>query len=715
VSVEVRVLGPLEVVCGEMPVTVPGGKERALVVRLALEAGRVVSRERLFDSLWEGEPPASAAASLRVLVSRVRKVLAGAGAGDALETRAPGYVLWADDVDAIRFESLASRGKQEVAEGRPAQAAVTLAVALGLWRGDRLAEASTADLRSASARLEQVRLAAVEARIEADLACGRHAMVLPELEELCAAHPLREDLWALRMTALYRSQRQADALAVYQELRRLLRDELGIDPAPAVQRLEAAVLSHDPALAGPAAPASVAAGPVPGPLQQIPLPDLLGAAERLPMVGRERDLDAAGVALAAAGEGASRVLVVRGEAGIGKSRLMREFAREAHRQGVVVLYGICDEDLAIPYRPVVECLSHAVPHVADELLAAVGTPMLSELARLVPALAGRWPTLPTPSAAGADVEHYALFGAVASFLRAIARDHPLMMMMIIDDLQWADRPTLTLVRHLAGLRLARVLLVVTYWDSGQPDGPLIETLGALARQNTIIRIDPPRLSPAHTAALLAAAAEAEPGEAASRLAEFLHRETGGNPFYLVEMLQHAKEAGLIAGPSGGEYTADADFGRLSLPNNIRDVLRARVARLGPDAARLLAVAAVIGQEFSLDVLAGAARMDPDRVLDLLDAASSAGLVSEPAHAAVQPQPAPEQAGLFRFAHALVQHTLYADISPARRTRLHGQVAVSMEALGNRQPGELAFHLLAGITRPQPPTPSAMRGRPASGH
>ena len=273
-------------------------------------------------------------------------------------------------------------------------------------------------------------------------------------------------------------------------------------------------------------------------------------------------------------------------------------------------------------------------------------------------------------------------------------------MVILDDLHWADRPTLLLVRHLAGLRLTRVLLVGAYRDPGQPDGPLIETLGALARQQTVIRIDPPRLSPAHAVALLAAAAGGDPDEAGSRLAEFLHHETEGNPFYLVEMLEHAKETGMIAELAAREPASNAGFSRLSLPDSIREVLRARVARLGPDAARLLPVAAVIGQEFDLDLLAGVAGMDPGHVLDLLDAAGRAGLVSEPAPGMAQPEPAPAwggRAGRFRFAHALVQHTLYADISPARRTRLHGQVARSMEAIGDRQPGELAFHLLAGIT------------------
>src|SRR4051812_47222581 len=187
----VRLLGPLEVLSDANPVSISGVKERALVVLLALHADRVVSAETLIEALWEPEPPPSAEASLRVLVSRVRKALATAGAIQVVRTRARGYLLDADEVDAHAFEQLSTRGAAELAAGRPREASATLAEALALWRGERLAETGSEALRAESARLEQARLAAMEARIEADLACGRHAELVGELELLCHRHPLR--------------------------------------------------------------------------------------------------------------------------------------------------------------------------------------------------------------------------------------------------------------------------------------------------------------------------------------------------------------------------------------------------------------------------------------------------------------------------------------------------------------------------------------------
>jgi predicted ATPase/DNA-binding SARP family transcriptional activator/class 3 adenylate cyclase len=244
----VRLLGPLEVLSDANPVSISGVKERALVVLLALHADRVVSAETLIEALWEPEPPPSAEASLRVLVSRVRKALATAGAIQVVRTRARGYLLDADEVDAHAFEQLSTRGAAELAAGRPREASATLAEALALWRGERLAETGSEALRAESARLEQARLAAMEARIEADLACGRHAELVGELELLCHRHPLRERLWAQWITCLYRCGRQADALGVYQRLRSTLAEELGIDPSQELRRLEAATLAQDPSL-----------------------------------------------------------------------------------------------------------------------------------------------------------------------------------------------------------------------------------------------------------------------------------------------------------------------------------------------------------------------------------------------------------------------------------------------------------------------------------
>ncbi len=214
VQLVVRLLGPLEVECGDRPVPIGAAKERLLLVLLALNAGRVVTAERLVDALWGEEPPESAGVSLRVLVSRLRKGLAAAGCDDMIQARTPGYVLAGDDVDVDvdRFEALAARGNRQLSAGSVRAAAATLRAALALWRGDRLAESSETRLGGEAARLAEARLATVEARIDADLACGRHAELIGELEELCQIYRLRERLWAQRMLALYRCGRQADAL-----------------------------------------------------------------------------------------------------------------------------------------------------------------------------------------------------------------------------------------------------------------------------------------------------------------------------------------------------------------------------------------------------------------------------------------------------------------------------------------------------------------------
>ena len=192
--VRVRVLGPLDVLCGTTPVAISGRTERALVVLLALHAGHLVPTDTLIEALWGPAPPPSAEASLRVLVARVRKALAGAGARDVVQTRGPGYLLDGAEVDTQLFERLSARGRAELAAGCPRAASATLGEALALWRAERLAETGSAALRAESARLEEARLAAVEARIEADLGCGRHAEAEGELELLCRTQPLREHL-----------------------------------------------------------------------------------------------------------------------------------------------------------------------------------------------------------------------------------------------------------------------------------------------------------------------------------------------------------------------------------------------------------------------------------------------------------------------------------------------------------------------------------------
>ena len=262
---EFRILGPIEAEEKGLKLDLGGLRERALLARFLLSANRVVSADRLADDLWSGTPPPHSMATLRVYISRLRRAL-GARAG-LLVTQAPGYRLnvTGDELDAARFESLVHSAEADLAAGRAEVAGGTLRAALGLWRGPALSD--VADLAFAQAdagRLEEARLAALESRVDADLACGWHASLVAELDGLASAHPLRERFTGQRILALYRCGRQAEALTAYAALRARLAEELGIDPTPDLQRLHERILRQDPGLDWrPSAPADGAFPPGP--------------------------------------------------------------------------------------------------------------------------------------------------------------------------------------------------------------------------------------------------------------------------------------------------------------------------------------------------------------------------------------------------------------------------------------------------------------------
>ena len=244
---EFRVLGPLEVVDGERAIELGGSKQRSVLAMLVLRAGRVVSTEALVDGLWGDAPPATAAKSLQVYVSRLRKALGD----EVIVTRAPGYMLDAgpDAIDVARVEALVRRARGESSF----DAASTLSTALALWRGPALEDLADEPFAQVEVgRLEELRLSALDDRIDADLALGKHAALVPELETVSRSHPYRELLVGQRMLALYRSGRQTEALAVYRDARARLMDEIGIEPDPELRDLERRILSQDRSLAAPA-------------------------------------------------------------------------------------------------------------------------------------------------------------------------------------------------------------------------------------------------------------------------------------------------------------------------------------------------------------------------------------------------------------------------------------------------------------------------------
>ena len=248
-----RILGPLEVVDDERVLDVGGGKQRDVLALLLIHANEVVSNDRLVEGLWPDQRPPSATKIVQAHVSRLRKALAIPGDGILL-TRGNGYMLHVEpgQLDVDRFRGLLDAGREALAAGHAGEAAEHLRQALALWRGPPLADFTYDSFAQEEiARLEDLRLAALEERIEADLALGRHSDVLPELEELVRRYPLRERVRGQLMLALYRCDRQAEALEVYRDGRRRLADDLGLEPSPSLQQLERAMLTHDPALEAP--------------------------------------------------------------------------------------------------------------------------------------------------------------------------------------------------------------------------------------------------------------------------------------------------------------------------------------------------------------------------------------------------------------------------------------------------------------------------------
>ncbi len=320
----VSLLGPTEVSGAGQPVSLGGPKQRSVLAILALSANRVVASERLIVGVWGEDAGEKTAGTLQVYISTLRRALKDAP-GLTIVSRRPGYLLEVDPaaVDVHRFDALLTHGRERLAAGRPDEAAEALHTALGLWRGPALADLRDEPFAGPEVvRLEQARLAAVEERVEADLALGRHRELIGELETIVADNPLRERMWGQLMVALYRSDRQADAIATYARARRVLADELGIDPGPALRELERAVLAQDLPVTAPAG--RTAGAPV---VVRVPRPS-----GRL--VGREDDLERLAALLADADE---RLITLTGPGGSGKTRLalaLAQLSSDRFRGGV---------------------------------------------------------------------------------------------------------------------------------------------------------------------------------------------------------------------------------------------------------------------------------------------------------------------------------------------------------------------------------------------
>jgi len=413
----------------------------------------------------------------------------------------------------------------------------------------------------------------------------------------------------------------------------------------------------------------------------IPMPALLTDVGRV-FVGRDAELERLQQLWKEAAAGERGVALLAGEPGVGKTRLAAQLALGVHQAGGVVLGGRCDEDLGVPYQPFVEALRHYTdytpPAALKERLGRYG----GELARLVPELTDVVSDLPPPLTSDPETERYRLFDAVAGWLGAVATEEP--VLFVIDDLHWAAKPTLLLLRHVVRSGDARrVLALATYRDTDIAAGhPLTEFLADLRRVQGVERFPLAGLDGSGVAAFLEEAAghglDAE-GEA---LARAVWQETEGNPFFVAEVLRHLSETGGVRYREG-RWITTAPVEDLGIPEGVRDVVGRRLSRLSHDTNRVLACAAVVGLEFEPAVIETAGGFPEDVVLSALEEAGRTRLVLDVA------------GGRSRFAHALVRATLYDELTAARRVALHRKVAEAIEtlhaaALGDYLPA-LAHH------------------------
>jgi DNA-binding SARP family transcriptional activator/tetratricopeptide (TPR) repeat protein len=691
-------LGPIEVFDGERRLPLAGTRQLSLLSVLVVHANQAVSADTLIETLWEGRDPAGAPKRLQMAVARLRKTLAAGRADrdsdDALQTVPGGYLLRLEQgqLDVEVFRDGVASGRRLLAAGRAAEAATALGNALALWRGPPLAEVTFASFAvGVIAGLEEERLSAVEARVEADLLLGRHAALTGELAELVAVHPDREALTAHLMLALYRSGRQADALEAFHRLRRRLRADLGLEPGPTLQQMQAAILSQDPELGAPGTATDGASDPDEA-SGRLPLPAPAGMWSTGAFVGREPELRQLSARLRDAAQNAPALVLLSGEPGIGKTRLATHAASRAHAQGSDVLFGRCSEQLSVPYEPWLPVLEHLVAHLPDDVLHAHLARHGGELDRIVPLLSRRLRDVPAPRRSDPETERYLLLSALVDLLRRAAQPRPLVL--VLDDLHWADHPSLMSLRQLLLGAAAGVTVIGTYRDSEVPAGhPLLELAAEAGKTVSVERLALTGLSDAEVADFIETVAGQTLDGAGLALAAEIWRETDGNPFFVTEVLRHVRDVGAITQGPDRRWEVVGPLAKLQLPQTVREVISGRVKRLGAESAAVLGIAAVVGHDFDLSLVADVASQDQDVVLELAQSAARASLVVE----------STERPGRFSFAHPLVSRTMYDELGATRRASLHRRIAKAIEVQTasdfTLRAGELAHHWLA-TARPE---------------
>jgi class 3 adenylate cyclase/tetratricopeptide (TPR) repeat protein len=451
----------------------------------------------------------------------------------------------------------------------------------------------------------------------------------------------------------------------------------GVSGAWIVYALQSEALA---AVAGTAPPPAAAAVPVPLPSQ------IASRLAEVAMIDRRAELAECLVALERVNGGEQRAVLITGEPGIGKTRLAAQIAGDAHAGGATVLCGRCDVELGVPYQPFVEALTHYARFAPQPLLADHRAKFGHELARLVPELGAGGPVAALEQSRAEN--RYLMFASVAGLLRAASLQTPLVL--VLDDLHSADRATLLLLKYLLASPQLHALVVCTYRSTELPASPaLSKLLSELRREPGIASIELRGLEGGDVIALAQAVTSETFDQAGAELIESLGEQTRGNPFFIGEILRTVKDSGGIAQLVSTD--AGAVGSALDLPDSVRDTIKQRVTRMGPRAEGPLGAAAVIGREFDVELLSQMVDESEARVIDVLDAAVDAALLTE----------APGFGLRYSFAHPLIQVALYEQLRGGRRRQLHAKAVEGLEQLlghdaRQQRSGELAHHALAAV-------------------
>jgi DNA-binding SARP family transcriptional activator/tetratricopeptide (TPR) repeat protein len=649
--------------------SLPGRQGRLLFAYLVLNRDRDCGRGELIDLLWPEKPPAAADTALSALLSKLRRTL-----GDgALAGRSELRLVLEEPIEVdVESAAAATVGAEAALDERdwPAAAAAAREV-LTVDLQAFLPDCDGPWINEVRRELETIRVRVLEVLAEAGLRQGGRELGAAEqaARAAIAAAPFRESAHRLLMEVHDARGNPAEALRAFEELRILLRDELGITPGAA------AMAVHERLLRGDGLEPAPAAGPVVG----WPAP-LAAALDRHPLVGRRQELGALEAHWNQALAGARRLVLLAGDAGIGKTRLAAELGRRARDDGALVLYGRFDEEALAPYQPVVEMVRGWSSGASLEPLRERLGARAAELGLLF----GELGPPPADDAGDPDTRRMRFFDAVAGLLGEAGAQAPLVL--VFDDLHFADRPTLQLLRHLLRFpQPSRVLLLGTYREIElEPDHSLLELIGDVRREGSLERLEISGLTEPEVAELVAALGvpSAEPA-----FVHALHGETDGNPFFIEEVVRHLRDG-------ERELHAGISLTEVGVPDGVREVTARRLRRLDSESRQVLQFAAVIGREFDYDVLEAVAPIHDDALIAALEDGVDARVLRETG-----------RVGRYAFTHALVRATLYDGLSRLRRARLHGRVGEAIVRLrgSDLEPHlpQLAYHFAQAAPVEQP--------------